>query len=235
VQAITNRNKIGIVSSEKTKPGVFIGSCLVEPEEYTCPISVINTTEESVEITTPLVTVDELQTSDHASILALQQAKSENYESIQKRKENLRKQLRLEHLNRKEKKIIEEVYENFCDIFHLEQDTLTCTTAIAHEIPIKVDSAPVNVRLYRLPEKQYKEDKEEVNRKITKMLDDIIIRPSMSQWNAPLLVVSKKTDASGKQKLLIVVDFRKLNDLTIGDFFSLPNIPDILDQLGVTS
>jgi len=68
VQAVTNRNRIRIVSSEETKPGVFIGSCLIEPEKYTCPISVINITEESVKITTPLVTVDELQTSHRASI-----------------------------------------------------------------------------------------------------------------------------------------------------------------------
>jgi len=54
----------------------------------------------------------------------------------------------------------------------------------------------------------------------------------MSQWNAPLLIVPKKTDASGKQKLRIVVDFRKLNDLTIGNSFPLPNITDISDQLG---
>jgi len=145
VQTVTNRNRIGIVSSEETKPGVFIGSYLVEQEEYTCPISVINKTEESVEITTSLVAIDELQTSDRASILALQQAKSENYESIQERKENLRKQLRLEHLNRKEKRAIGEICKNFCDIFHLEQDTLTCITAIAHEITTRVDSAPVNV------------------------------------------------------------------------------------------
>jgi len=89
VQAVTNKNRIGIVSSKKTKPGVFIGSCLVELEEYTCPISVINTTEESVEITTPLVTIDELRVSNRVSILALQQAKSENYESIQKRKKKI--------------------------------------------------------------------------------------------------------------------------------------------------
>jgi len=149
VQAVTNRNRIGIVSSQEAKPGVFIGSCLVEPEEYTCPISIINTTEESVEITTPLVTVDELHVNDRASILALHQAKNENYEAMQERKEKVRKQLRLEHLNREEKKAIEEICENFCDIFHLEQDTLTYTPAIAHEITTRVDSAPVNVRPYR--------------------------------------------------------------------------------------
>jgi len=79
VQAVTNRNRI--VCSEEIKPEVFIGSCLVELEKYTCPISIINTTNESVEITTPLVTVDELRVSDRANILALQQVKSENYES----------------------------------------------------------------------------------------------------------------------------------------------------------
>jgi len=78
---ISNRNRIGIGSSEETKPGVFIGSCLVEPEEYTCPVSVINTTKESVEITTPLVTVDKLRVSNRASILVLQKAKSDSYES----------------------------------------------------------------------------------------------------------------------------------------------------------
>jgi len=79
-------------------------------------------------------------------------------------------------------------------ISFLEDYTLTCTTSVAHEIATKVNSTPVNVRPYRLPEKH----KEEVNRQITKMLDDDIIRPSTSQWNAPLLVVPKKTDASGK-------------------------------------
>jgi len=64
------------------------------------------------------------------------------------------------------------------------------------------------------------------------MLRNKIIQTSVSQWNAPLLVVPKKADASGKPKLRVVVDFRKLNDLTIGDSFPLPNITEILDQLG---
>jgi len=107
------------VSSKETKPGVFVGNYLVELTEYTCLISIINTTEESVEITA-LVTVEKPRVSNSASILALQKAKSESYKFIQKRKENLRKQLRLEHLNR-EKKAVEEICENFCDIFHFKK------------------------------------------------------------------------------------------------------------------
>ena len=64
------------------------------------------------------------------------------------------------------------------------------------------------------------------------MLEDKFIRASASQWNAPLLVVPKKMNEKGNQKLRVVIDFRRLNELTIGDSFPLPNIVDILDQLG---
>jgi len=37
------------------------------------------------------------------------------------------------------------------------------------------------------------------------------------------MVVPKKSDALGKQKFRVVIDFRKLNELTISDFL-LPNI-----------
>lgn len=60
------------------------------------------------------------------------------------------------------------------------------------------------------------------------MLKDEIIRPSSSPWNSPLLVVPKK----GKQKWRVVVDYRKLNEVTIADAYPIPNIEDILGQLG---
>jgi len=61
---------------------------------------------------------------------------------------------------------------------------------------------------------------------------DGIIGPSDSSWNAPFLVVPKKIDDSGGQKYRVVVDFRKLNNLTMGDAFPMPDINTILDQLG---
>jgi hypothetical protein len=41
-----------------------------------------------------------------------------------------------------------------------------------------------------------------------------------------------KEDASGKKKWKIVVDFRKLNDVTIGDSFPILVISEIIDALG---
>ena len=64
------------------------------------------------------------------------------------------------------------------------------------------------------------------------MLDDNIIKPSQSPWNFPILIVPKKLDSSGKRKWRICVDFHKLNDITVGDRFPLPNIQDVLDKLG---
>lgn len=64
------------------------------------------------------------------------------------------------------------------------------------------------------------------------MEQDNIVTQSDSPWNAPLLVIPKKSDASGKKKYRVVVDFRRLNDITIGDAFPMPDGTTILDQLG---
>jgi len=64
------------------------------------------------------------------------------------------------------------------------------------------------------------------------MLKDDIIQPSTSPWNTPILVIPQKADASGKQNWRIVVDFRKLNDVTVDDSFPIPMISEILDNLG---
>ena len=85
-------------------------------------------------------------------------------------------QIRTEHLNKEEKKTLEQICEDFNDIFHLKEDILMHITAAMHEINMHTDSVPVNVQPYRLPEKH----KEEVNQQIKKMLQDDIICPSTS-------------------------------------------------------
>jgi hypothetical protein len=46
------------------------------------------------------------------------------------------------------------------------------------------------------------------------------------------LAVPKTTDASGERKWRILVDFKKLNERTIGNAYLLPDITEILNQLG---
>lgn len=83
----------------------------------------------------------------------------------------------------------------------------------------------INTKSYRMLEIH----REEVQRQTEQMLRDEIIAPSSSPRNSPILVTPKKSDASGKKKWRIVVDFRKLNDVTIGDSFLIPVISEILD------
>jgi len=57
-----------------------------------------------------------------------------------------------------------------------------------------------------------------------------IVKPSQSPYNTPICI--KKEDSKGNKRWRVVLDFRALNDKTIGDAYPLPNIVDILDQLG---
>lgn len=116
---------------------------------------------------------------------------------------------------------------NYNDIFHLPDDELTSTNSIEHEINV-TDPNPIFTKPYRYPEIH----KSEVNKQINKMLKQGIVEPSTSPWSSPLWIVPKKIDASGEKKWRIVVDYRKLNEVTVGDAYPLPNIDEILDQLG---
>ena len=65
------------------------------------------------------------------------------------------------------------------------------------------------------------------------MLDTDVVEPSTSLYNSPLWIVPKRPDSQGsKHWRLACIDYRKLNDKTIGDAYPLPNITEILDQLG---
>jgi len=72
----------------------------------------------------------------------------------------------------------------------------------------------------------------EVDKQVKKLLQEEIIEESLSPWNSPILVIPKKLDASGQQTFRLVVDYRKLNERTIGNAYPLPDITEILDQLG---
>ena len=71
---------------------------------------------------------------------------------------------------------------------------------------------------------------------ITKQVDELLknkkMKPSQSPYNTPVWIVPEKPDSKGKLKWRMVLDFRKLNEKTIRDSYSQPNINDMLDSLG---
>ncbi|KAL4152823.1 hypothetical protein QTP88_000656 [Uroleucon formosanum] len=131
-------------------------------------------------------------------------------------------------MDNEQRQSILEICEHYQDIFYLTGDTSTCTDTLTHKINIPENQEPIYKRPYRLPHAQMAE----IDSQIKQMEKDDIIEPSFSPWNAPLLLVKKKLDASQIPKFRIVVDFRVLNKVTINEYHPLPNITEILDQLG---
>lgn len=120
-----------------------------------------------------------------------------------------------------------QICKKYHDIFYLPNDQLTCSNILEHSIQV-TDPTPITSKIYRFPEVH----RTEVEKQVNKMLKQGIIKPSVSPYNSPLWVVPKKSDSSGQDKWRIVIDYRKLNSVTVGDSFPIPNIEEILDQLG---
>lgn len=134
---------------------------------------------------------------------------------------------RLNHLCPDELRAVRHLIHDYADLFQEEDGPLSFTSEVKHHIRT-MNENPVFVKPYRYPHIY----KEEVNRQVEKLLAQKIVRPSNSPYNAPLWIVPKKLDASGKPKFRMVIDFRRLNESTIQDKFPLPNISELLDKLG---
>lgn len=58
IAATTNQNKSGIVERKKLLPGMYVRSCMVKSESFTCSFSIINTTEREIVVQMPHVKVE---------------------------------------------------------------------------------------------------------------------------------------------------------------------------------
>ncbi|KAL4132497.1 hypothetical protein QTP88_009636 [Uroleucon formosanum] len=215
-----------LIHAQNINEHIICGNLLNEIKQNQILIAVINPTESPQTVKIPSLNKLSHETFEIVPIKFTQS--KEVPKNANNRIQLLKENLRCDHMNNEEKESIERLCSEYSDIFFLEGDTLSCTETIQHEIKTSGTSQPVFQRPYRLPYSQ----KKEIDKQIEQLEQDGIISPSDSPWNAPLLVVPKKTDASGIQKYRVVIDFRKLNEITVGDAFPMPDISTILDQLG---
>jgi hypothetical protein len=204
----------GLIERTELLAGVYLAESLVRVDKGHVITSVLNTREEEVEIPSREVHVMELGENEDREIARVgftDQGENRDNHS-RSRTERVVELLRTDHLNREEKKSLLEMCFVYQDVFYLPGDRLSSTNAVKHTITLEPGLAPINTRPYRLPESQ----KEEVDRQVKQLLEDGIIVKSNSPWNSPLLVVPKRTGPDGERKWRMVVDFRRLNEKTIG-------------------
>lgn len=199
------------------QPSVFIHAGIYHCENNSAHVLVTNQSEDDISFTFPDINL-ELNNFDEC------ETPLDRSDFIDP---HLIKQIRSEHLNREEKKNLFRVLSKYKHVFHQEHEDLTFSNAVKHSINT-TDEIPIHTKSYRYPYCH----KEEVQKQIQEMLRQGIIRHSHSPWSAPIWVVPKKKDASGKQKWRLVIDYRKLNQKTIDDRYPIPDITSILDKLG---
>ena len=102
------------------------------------------------------------------------------------------------------------------DLFDVKTAT-TAITSMNHAIRTP-DHPPIASK----PHAQSFKQRVEVERQVAQLLRDRKIRPSDSPWAAPILLAKKK---DGSERL--VVDYRRLNDITIKDSYPLPITIDL--------
>lgn len=212
-----------LIRSNEILPGVFVANTISYSINGYAPVNILNSNENNVSIASYSASAEKLSDFNIYPI--------NNWSNkISDRIKILESELIADDLNAEERNSILKIMREFNDVFFVEGDQLSVTDASSHSIPIKENSKIVNIKPYRLPESM----KTEIDKQVEEMLQNNIIKPSSSPWNSPLLVVPKKSTTEEK-KWRVVVDYRKLNDITIGSVFPLPNITEILDQLGKCS
>ena len=210
---------------------VYVGEGIVRVENDCCQVMAINTREDDVTIE---VKPGELIPFEYAA-MDFEPGSEDDVEvgannpivESYKRTQELKKIISTDHLNAEEKDSVEKLISDYTKVFLLPGDPLPCTDVVEHFIPTDTNR-PVNAKQYRHPVAH----QEFIQKDIQKKLDEGIIEPSNSPSSSPIWIVPKRSDPQGKPRWRMVVDFRELNQRTVGDAYPLPNIADLLDQLG---
>ena len=114
------------------------------------------------------------------------------------------------------------IVRDFVDVFPVDISGLPLERDIEFSIDLLPGTGPISIAPYRMSPAELSELKKQLEELLAKQF----IRPSVSPWGAPVLLVKKK---DGQSRLC--VDYRQLNKVTIKNRYPLPRIDDLMDQL----
>ncbi|KAL4329720.1 hypothetical protein AHAS_Ahas13G0328300 [Arachis hypogaea] len=114
------------------------------------------------------------------------------------------------------------VVRDFPEVFPEDIPEFPPQRKIEFEIELVPGAGPVSIAPYRMASIELAELKTQLE----EILNKGFIRPSVSPWGAPVLLVKKKDGG-----MRLCVDYRQLNKVTVKNKYPLPRIDDLMDQL----
>lgn len=139
---------------------------------------------------------------------------------IIERMAKITQKLNLEHCTPEDKQFVWTICAAFPNQFYVDGDTLGSTDIIKHEIKLIPGAKPINLRQYRIPHAH--------KPILQNIIDDYerqnIIEKCQSNFNSPVILVGKKDDNGEKNDFRLVVDYRKLNEISETSNFPIPLI-----------
>lgn len=118
-------------------------------------------------------------------------------------------------------KWLKPILMEYCDVFSTSKMDIGCVAGVEHQI-LTGNTAPIALNSRRTPIAL----EEKVDNLVDALLEQKVIRPSHSPWNAPIVVAMKKNG-----DIRMCVDYRKLNAVTKRPVFPIPSATHLFDTL----
>ncbi|GBO19656.1 Retrovirus-related Pol polyprotein from transposon gypsy [Araneus ventricosus] len=146
-----------------------------------------------------------------------------------RRDELLKSDFKLDHLNDKGKKDMQDLLLKNYKVFSKSYKTLGETLAVIPEFSL-LHNFPLQTKPYSIPLMAKKYAQQEINN----LLKADIIEPSSSSYCFPVIFIKKKqnpNDSNSEPKSRMVVDYRLLNSITETFKICLPKISEIIKNI----
>lgn len=220
IQAINIKvDEDSVVLNKELIDGVFVSNTII-PKNGIVHVKLLNTNECDVSLKNLQLDIKPLR-----NYHVVQSIKKETREA---RAKKLLDEIKtaIEGLDEFHKNIIQNICEQYSDIFYLEGDMLTVNNFYKQTINL-ADKNPVYIKNYRQPHNHIVP----IRKEIEKLIKNDVIEPSISSYNSPIILVPKKSE-SDEKKFRLVIDYRQLNKKIENDKFPITRLEDALDQMG---
>ncbi|GBN21322.1 Transposon Tf2-9 polyprotein, partial [Araneus ventricosus] len=230
------KNKDLIFIPKKNKLGYLINESLNVPTNANLFHTIIeNNTNKVIHVRKNTI-MGKLSTFDVNDIMSpseseIYQINNLNLNEIHKmrRDELLKSDFKLDHLNDKDKKDMQDLLLKNYKVFSKSYKTLGETSAVIPEFSL-LHNFPLQTKPYSIPLMAKKYAQQEINN----LLEAGIIEQSSSSYCFPVIFIKKKqnpNDNNSEPKFRMVVDYRLLNSITETFKICLPKISEIIKSI----